>query len=150
MYKLGDVKLPNDNDFEQIRGICSGEQGWSVDVMKSNYKVLSKKNDLSQFNMLKAIADYDDISADLLFNVVMDSDYRDVWDDRMLAGHEVCWISPNSLVDYYAIKSPKPFKNRDFLTQRCWLDYGESKDKIVFNHSINHAVKTPSSLKLEL
>jgi hypothetical protein len=27
--------------------------------------------------------------------------------------------------------------HRDFVTQRCWLDQG--KEKIIFNHSVNHA-----------
>lgn len=31
-----------------------------------------------------------------------------------------------------------PLMNRDFVTQRCWLDQG--KEKIILNHSVNHAV----------
>lgn len=57
-----------------------------------------------------------------------------------MKGFEVCYITPFSDIGYYSVKSPKPFKNRDFVTQRCWLDYGDGMDKIVFNHSVNHAV----------
>ena len=65
---------------------------------------------------------------------------RSQWDDRMIEGYEICYLSPCSDIGYYSLKSPKPLKNRDFVTQRCWLDYGDGKDKIVFNHSVNHAV----------
>lgn len=58
----------------------------------------------------------------------------------MIEGYEICYLSPCSDIGYYSLKSPKPLKNRDFVTQRCWLDYGDGKDKIVFNHSVNHAV----------
>lgn len=29
------------------------------------------------------------------------------------------------------------------MTQRCWIDYGEGKDKIIFNHSVNHVQHLP-------
>ena len=62
----------------------------------------------------------------------------------MLEGYEICSVAPNSDIGYYAIKSPTPFKNRDFVTQRCWLDFGRNKEKYVINHSVNHLVKTRS------
>lgn len=59
----------------------------------------------------------------------------------MLEGYEICSVAPNSDIGYYAIKSPTPFKNRDFVTQRCWLDFGRNKEKYIINHSVNHLVK---------
>lgn len=140
MFKLGEVKVPNDNDFETIKNICQSEKDWVLDSKNHNYKVWTKKNELSQFNMIRAQVDYDNVSADVMYDVVQDGKYREEWDDKMLDGYEICYISPFSVIEYYGLKFPKPFKHRDFVTQRCWLDLGENKDKIVFNHSVNHAV----------
>jgi hypothetical protein len=38
------------------------------------------------------------------------------------------------------VKSPPPFKNRDFVTQRCWVDFGRGREKYILNHSVNHLV----------
>jgi hypothetical protein len=48
---------------------------------------------------------------------------------------------------FFAVKSPPPLRNRDFVTQRSWLDMG--KEKWIINHSVNHEVGLlmPSFLK---
>lgn len=66
----------------------------------------------------------------------------------MLEGYEICSVAPNSDIGYYSMKSPTPFKNRDFVTQRCWLDFGRNKEKYIINHSVNHLVK-PFSIEYD-
>lgn len=142
MFKLGEVKVPCDQDFEEVKKLTTDDTDWTVEYSKNNIKAWTKRNDLSSFKMIKVRVEFDDIPASLLYNVIQDSEYRSHWDDRMIEGFEICYISPCSDIGYYSMKSPKPFKNRDFVTQRSWLDYGEQGDKIAYNHSVNHSVST--------
>ncbi len=43
-------------------------------------------------------------------------------------------------IAYYSIRAHPMLAKRDFVIQRCWKDYGEGKDKVVYNHSVNHSV----------
>lgn len=139
MFKLGEVKLPSDDDFEYVKQLCEGEQGWNLEYNKSAAKVWRRPVDQSGIHMVKTRADYDDVSADLLYRMFQDNDYRAEFDEKMLESYEICYISPCSDIGYYSFKSPRPFKNRDFVTQRCWLDMGANREKIIYNHSVDHA-----------
>jgi hypothetical protein len=140
MFKLGQVLFPTDEDYKYVQNLCQNDQGWTLDYEKNNTKVWTKKNELSPFHMIRLKADFNDVSSNVLYNVIHDGEYREKWDSELDSAVDICYISPNSDIGYFAIKSPKPFKNRDFVTQRCWLDFGENKDKIIFNHSVNHLV----------
>ncbi|RNA17048.1 hypothetical protein BpHYR1_037335 [Brachionus plicatilis] len=143
MLNLGEVRLPTDKDYENIRELCESDQGWTIDFTKNNLKIWTKQNELSPFKMIRAWAEFSDVSATVIYNVIQDDEYRRHWDTKLDSCHDICYITPCSNIGYYAIKSPKPFKNRDFVTQQCWLDLGPNKDKILFNHSVNHAKCPP-------
>ncbi|RMZ94113.1 PCTP protein, partial [Brachionus plicatilis] len=138
MYKLGEVKIPSDEDFEFIRQFCLEDEGWILENSKKDVKIYTKLNDKCPFKMLRAKADYK-CPAQCLYDVVQDQEYCDYWDERKEKSADICQISFNSDIIYYSIKFPKPFRNRDFVIQRCWKDYGENRDKVIFNHSVNHA-----------
>lgn len=140
MFNLGEVRLPTDKDYEYIQKLCENDEGWTIEYTKNNLKIWNKVNELSAFKMIRARAEFSDVSAQNIYNVIQDDEYRKHWDTKLESCHDICYISPCSNIGYCAIKSPKPFKNRDFVTHRCWLDLGETKDKILFNHSVNHAV----------
>jgi hypothetical protein len=142
MLKLGEVKLPCDEDFDYVKGLCLDDEGWAIQYNKPGLRVWLKKGTSEQlgFHMVKARAEYNDVSADLLYKVFQDNDYRGEFDEKMIESFEICYISPCSDIGYYSLKSPRPFKNRDFVTQRCWLDLGLNQEKIIYNHSVDHAV----------
>jgi len=160
---LGEVKIINDGDLQDVLNMCHDDSGWNLDFHKKNIKVFTKKNELCSFSMLKAKVDFDDVSAQTAFDVLMDCQYRISWDEYMveglfnfnfnfnfvyyslifslLKGYDHCYVNANSDIGYYCGKSPKPLKNRDFVMQRTWLDsVGSGSDKVVISHSVNHAV----------
>ena len=140
MFKLGEVKMPSDQDFSYVKDLCENHAEWELEYSKTNLKVWVKNSKLSSFRMIKVKAELDEVKACNLFDVMLDGDYSKIWDESMLDAFQICYLSPCSDITYYSMKSPKPLKNRDFVVQRCWLDFGDGHDKIVFNHSINHAV----------
>ncbi|KAL8604045.1 hypothetical protein ACOMHN_024870 [Nucella lapillus] len=134
---VGTVKIAEDSDFKRFKETCDGNEGWKLEVDKQRTKVWTKANELSDFNMVKIKTEFDDVSASVMYDVIHDPMYRKTWDHTMSEGCEICVINPNNDIGYYAIKTPPPLKNRDFVTQRSWLDVGH--EKIIFNHSVNHA-----------
>lgn len=132
---VGIVKIAEDSDFKQFKEVCERSDGWRIEVDKQKTVVWTKQNELSDFQMVK-IRTVFDVPASVIYDVIHDPLYRKTWDHSMLEGHEICVINPNNDIGYYAIKCPPPLKNRDFVTQRSWLDTGN--EKIIFNHSVNH------------
>jgi len=45
---------------------------------------------------------YSDVSANALYDVLHDPHYRKSWDPYILEGFDICRISPNSDIGYYA------------------------------------------------
>ncbi|CAF0994921.1 unnamed protein product [Brachionus calyciflorus] len=144
MLKLGEVKLPIEKDFEFIRNFCTSDEGWSLENSKKNMKIYTKQDDKFPYKALKCIGDFK-CSAKCLYDVVQDSEYCDYWDDRKEQSIDICQVSENSDLIFYLLKFHKPFKKRDFVIQRCWKDYGEEKEKILYNHSVNHSKYPPNS-----
>jgi hypothetical protein len=85
MLKLGEVKLPCDTDFEYAKTLCENDQGWTLAYSKgSNLKVYTKKNDASPFQMIRVKCDFDDVSPDVIYDVLQDGDYRGSWYCRII------------------------------------------------------------------
>ncbi|ESO09879.1 hypothetical protein HELRODRAFT_72797 [Helobdella robusta] len=134
---VGEVKIAEDADFTKLRNLCEIHEDWKVEYNKNNIMVWTKTTDLCDFKMLKLRSIFQDITASTVFDVINDPVYRKNWDINMIEAYEICQLSPNNDIGYYAMKVPKPLKNRDFVTERSWLDLG--KEYLIFNHSVSHA-----------
>lgn len=141
MQHLGEVKVADDSDFSRLKTLCQVHDEWKQVYNKNGVLVWTKTNDVSDFNMVKIHGSYSDITADSLYDVLHDPQYRKAWDPQIIEGYDICRINPNSDIGYYAMKLVKPLMNRDFVTQRSWLDLGS--EKMIFNHSVNHAKVPP-------
>lgn len=138
---IGEVRSANEADFERLKNLCQCHDDWRQDYNKGGTVVWTKTNDVSSFKMVKIRGTYDNVTASTLYDVLHDPIYRKEWDPNIIEGQEVCRIDANNDIGYYAMHLPKPLKNRDFLTQRSWKDFGS--EKIIFNHSVNHASIPP-------
>ncbi|XP_046563160.1 START domain-containing protein 10-like [Haliotis rubra] len=134
--EIGEVRVAEDADFRKLKTMCDDHSDWKLEINKQSTTVWTKTNDVSNFKMVKVRTIFDDIDAATLYDVLHDPLYRKTWDQTMLEGYEICVINPFNDIGYYAIRCPPPVRNRDFVTQRSWLDTGT--ELYIFNHSVNH------------
>ncbi|ETE63692.1 PCTP-like protein, partial [Ophiophagus hannah] len=82
-----------------------------------------------------------EVSAETVFDVLHDTEYRKKWDLNVIETHEIARLSDNADVGYYSWKCPKPLKNRDVVTLRSWrvLD----KSYVILNFSVKHQKYPP-------
>jgi hypothetical protein len=83
---IGEVKLPNEDDFLHVIQFCENNEGWHLNYSKDNIKVYIKQNDLCAFEIMKIIVEYNDISAADLYEMFQDEEYRYEWDKEMVEG----------------------------------------------------------------
>ncbi|CAN8012153.1 unnamed protein product [Ixodes pacificus] len=141
---VGEVRVADDGDFERLRNLTDEHDGWKVEYEKRDTKVWTKGTEQTQFKMIKLHTVYEDVSPSLLFDVLMDPFYRKKWDVHMLDSYDIGCLNPNNDVGYYAVRSPPPLRNRDFVLQRSWLETG--KEILIINHSVFHQASGPPPL----
>jgi len=134
--KLNEVSIPEDSDFASFRRLCDDNTGWELALAKKNFRVWTKSTPETNFRMLKIRVEFADVSASVAYDVLHDPVYRAQWDKYMLDGKDIASVAINSDICYYAAKSPKPFRNRDFVLQRMWLE--TPTEMMIFNHSVCH------------
>ena len=71
MFKLGEVKPPNDQDFDYVKDLCVNHAEWDLEVSKTNLKIWAKNNSLSTFRMIKIKADLENVNSNNLFDVLL-------------------------------------------------------------------------------
>jgi hypothetical protein len=51
--KVGDVFLPEDQDYQYFKNECTTDEGWTICYDKSSCRVATKKNSLSAFDVVR-------------------------------------------------------------------------------------------------
>lgn len=134
--QLGEVRSAKAGDFEHFRRLADSVDGWNLQYDKQGTKVYSKVKEGSTVRLIKVVANFQDVSLSLMYDVLHDADYRRCWDDNMLECFEICQLDRCNDIGYYSIKCPSPMRNRDFVTQRSWC--WEDDNFIIFNHTVHH------------
>ncbi|XP_062545697.1 START domain-containing protein 10-like isoform X2 [Armigeres subalbatus] len=139
----GIARIAEDSDFEALKRLVDDHEGWTLELSKSDTQVYTRPVAGCNFNMVKIHTEFADVTADILFDVLHDPDYRKVWDSHMLASEEIGILNVNNDVGYYAMSCPPPLKPRDFVLQRSWLDTGPLGEQMLLSRSVPHKKYPP-------
>uniref|UniRef100_A0A182QXG1 START domain-containing protein 10 n=2 Tax=Anopheles TaxID=7164 RepID=A0A182QXG1_9DIPT len=132
------ARIADDSDFEALKRLVDNHDGWTLELSKSDTQVYTRPVAGCNFNMVKIHTEFADVTADIVFDVLHDPDYRKVWDSHMLASEEIGILNVNNDVGYYAMSCPPPLKPRDFVLQRSWLDTGPQGEQMLLSRSVPH------------
>ena len=141
-YRL--MQLP---DFIKLRNFAeSQDDKWGIVHHDKNKKLLVelRPEELKPgekgtgFNIVRTHIEWDDIHPETLFNCLHDANYRKVWDDKMIAGYNICQLDARNDIGYYAVKPHWMISKRDFCNMRSWMEFTNG-EYIIMNHSVSHA-----------
>lgn len=136
----------DDKDFDNFKKTCVSTDSWLVRYNKKDLAVSTKVHPNSNIKLLKAVTTFQDVSAALVFDVVHDTEYRKKWDHDMIDMKEICKVSVNNTVSYYAAKCPTPIKSRDVVFLSSWIAYPNMREPveyIMINKSVSHTAFPP-------
>lgn len=76
--KVGEVFLPDDQDFRQFKTDCTIDQGWTICYDKSGCRVATKKNSSSAFDVIRVnhLLDKTENFIYLFFSLRFDQNFR--------------------------------------------------------------------------
>ncbi|XP_057377256.1 START domain-containing protein 10-like [Daphnia carinata] len=133
--EVGMIQVTADEDFEKLWQMVS-DNSWKLEYQHEEINVWSKHSNSTDLKIVKVKTTFPDVDMWLLFDLLMDGEYRPVWDTCMVASYTIGYINPNNDVGYYAMSCPPPIQNRDFVLQRSWL--ATPKKISILNHSVTH------------
>jgi hypothetical protein len=96
------ARIAEDNDFDHLKQLVDDNNGWVLELDKSETKVFTRPVDGCSFQMVKITTIFEDISAEILYDVLHDPDYRKIWDTHMLESLEIGVFNVNNDIGYYA------------------------------------------------
>lgn len=97
-------RIADDNDFESMKRLIDDNEGWNMELSKAKTEVWTRTVDGCNFNMVKMNSRFDDIAPDVVYDVLLDPDYRKDWDSHMLASEDIGCLNVNNDIGYYASK----------------------------------------------
>lgn len=133
---IGEVRVAEDKDFEQLKKLIDLEDGWKLEYRKRMTQVWTKSTQQTNLKIIKLKTEFTNVSPALLFDVLLDPDYRKMWDTHVVESYDIGCLNPNNDLGYYAVKCPSPLKNRDFVLLRSWL--ATRNEHMLINHSVYH------------
>ncbi|TKS81166.1 START domain-containing protein 10 [Collichthys lucidus] len=132
------VTIPDDRAFASFKSECLCEEGWSMNYTKRGITVWSQGlEEGKSVHKIKCQMVCKDVSAETMYDVLHDIEYRRKWDTNVLETFDIGKLTVNADVGYYSWRCPHPLRNRDVITLRSWLPIG--KDYIIMNYSVKHA-----------
>ncbi|KAE8584029.1 hypothetical protein XENTR_v10020794 [Xenopus tropicalis] len=136
-------QVPDDSVFLSFREQCESTDGWVCSYNKADIGVWMKPSagKTSLVHTVKGRMTFPDVSADTVYDVLHDTEYRKKWDINMIETKDIALLSANADVGYYSWKCPKPLKNRDVVTLRSWLVLPDSF--MIINFSVKHKLYPP-------
>lgn len=133
---IGEVRIAEDSDFALLKVLLTRGDGWTQEFSSGATKVWTRPAENSHFRMIRVKTTFSDVTADTLYDVLHDPEYRQTWDKHMMSSCQLGVLNPNNDLSYYAIQCPPPLKNRDFVLQRSWLQ--TPQESYIINHSVYH------------
>lgn len=102
MPAIMEPRIAEDADFESMKRLIDDDTGWTMELSKSATQVWTRNIDGCNFHMVKMNASFDDVPADVVYDVLLDPDYRKDWDTHMLASEDIGCLNVNNDIGYYA------------------------------------------------
>ncbi|XP_034037522.1 START domain containing 14 [Thalassophryne amazonica] len=140
---------PDDACFADFRNQCLSTEHWHNKYAKQGMEVwvevppASNKGTAAKLHRLKCKMTITDVPAATMYDVLLDGQYRETWDNAMLESYDIARVSPNADVGYYAWRCPSPLKNRDVVTLRSWRVVAD--EFLIINFSVNHPDYPPQN-----
>ncbi len=136
------MQLP---DFIKFRDFAESQdtkwttvyKGWNNLHVQTRPEELKPGETATGFDIVRSTIDWNDVDPETLFNCLHDAEYRATWDEKMIAGHNICQLDQHNDIGYYAMKPHWAVTNRDFCNMRSWMEFTNG-DYIIMNHSVEH------------
>lgn len=98
------VRIADDNDFASLKRLVDEDDGWTLELSKSNTVVWTRTIPGCNFQMVKINSRFEDLEPECVYDVLLDPEYRRVWDSHMLESYDIGNLNVNNDIGYYASK----------------------------------------------